>query len=82
MLKNHSIKYLIIPLLLCACTTPKTILKNESTGQIAICGGTANGSFAGGIIGYHVQKANDEDCVNDYKSEGFSILKSENNNAQ
>ena len=71
-------RYIFLLLILTACTTPKTVLKNEQTGQIAVCGGSANGSFAGGAIGYHIQKANDEECVNDYKLEGFKVIKTEN----
>lgn len=70
---------LMIPLLLCACTTPKTVLKNEKTGQVTICGGSAIGSFAGGVIGYHIQKSNDTDCVSDYTEEGFKVIRADTN---
>lgn len=65
---------ILLVCILCGCTTPKTVLKNETTGQVAICGGSAAGSFAGGAIGYHIQKSNDKDCVNDYTNLGFGIL--------
>lgn len=66
-------KLLLVALLcLSACTTPKTVLKNEQTGQVVICGGSAVGAMTGGVIGYHIQKSNDEDCVQDFVSEGFT----------
>lgn len=64
-------KAILLLLMLAACTTPQTVLKNQKTGQIAICGGNISSSFAGGAIGYHMQKSNDEDCVNTYVGEGF-----------
>lgn len=71
-------KYLFILLALAACTTPKTVLKNEHTGQVAICGGSAVGSLTGGVIGYHIQKSNDSDCVADYTAQGFKTISSDN----
>lgn len=59
--------------LLAACATPKTVLRNESTGQVVICGGSTTGSLAGGVIGYHAQKATDAECVADYQKEGFKV---------
>jgi hypothetical protein len=63
----------LLLLALCACTTPKTMLVNDKTGQFHVCGGDVGSSIAGGIVGYHVQKSNDEDCVRDYKREGFRV---------
>lgn len=57
-----------------ACTTPMTTLKNPKTGQVATCGGSANGSFVGGAIGYHMQKSNDSDCVKTYETQGFKVI--------
>lgn len=68
---------LIALIALTACTTPKTVMKNPKTGQIATCGGSSTGSFAGGAIGYHIQKGNDADCVADYTAEGFKTIKVE-----
>lgn len=68
---------IIIFMLLCACTTPKTVLKHPKTGQVAICGGNAESALAGGVIGYHIQKANDDECVNDYLNEGFKTINKE-----
>jgi len=65
---------LIITLYIAGCTTPQTILKNQKTGQVAMCGGSVVGSLAGGVIGYHIQKSNDEDCVVAYQTQGFSII--------
>ncbi len=56
-----------------ACTTPMTTLKHPKTGQVATCGGSATGSFVGGAIGYHMQKDNDNDCVNTYQKQGFKV---------
>jgi len=59
---------------MCGCTTPSTVLKNNETGQIAQCGGNVSGSLAGGVIGYNIQKSNDEKCVQNYKEQGFNIV--------
>lgn len=64
----------LLPLLLlplAACTTPMTIMKNPKTGQISTCGGSATGSFVGGIVGYEIQKSNDSACVQEYMKQGF-----------
>ena len=60
---------------LTACTTPSTMLKNKRTGQIVECGGTADGSLSGGMIGYSIQKSNDEKCVSRYLKQGFIKIK-------
>ncbi len=57
-----------------ACATPSTILKNEKTGQIARCGGDASGSMMGGMIGYNIQKDNDEKCVREFEAQGFKKI--------
>lgn len=49
----------VLLLLLSACATPRTVMKNPETGQVTQCGGTATGSFVGGVLGYHIQKSND-----------------------
>ncbi|MCB0375416.1 MAG: hypothetical protein KDD04_05815 [Sinomicrobium sp.] len=74
----RTMRYLLVLLLLAACTTPMTVLKDPKTGQIAQCGGSANGSLAGGAIGYHIQKSNDEKCVHSYMEQGFEVVKTEN----
>jgi hypothetical protein len=53
------------------CATPVTMLKHETTGQIARCGGGTGGSTAGGLIGYNVERSADEQCVKDFESRGF-----------
>jgi hypothetical protein len=58
-------------LMLFGCATPTVMLKNEQTGQIARCGGDTSGSMAGGLIGYNMQKSNDENCVHSYEALGF-----------
>ncbi len=66
---------IIVPLLFASlvsgCATPSVMLRNPTTGQIAKCGGDATGSMTGGLIGYNIQKDNDEKCVRDYESQGF-----------
>lgn len=64
-------KYITILLLLSACSTPLTTLKHGN--QVVTCGGGVTGSMAGGIIGYHIEKGADEDCVNTYKANGFKV---------
>lgn len=64
-------RYLAILFLLTACSTPVTVLKNEKTGQIERCGGNVSSSMAGGMIGYSIQKSNDEKCVSEYMNQGF-----------
>jgi hypothetical protein len=64
----------ILGSVLVGCATPSVMLKNPSTGQIAKCGGDATGSMTGGLIGYNIQKDNDEKCVRDYESQGFKKI--------
>jgi uncharacterized lipoprotein YajG len=61
--------------LLAGCTTPKTVMKHPKTGQVVSCGGSATGSFVGGVVGYHVQKSNESECVADYAEQGFETIK-------
>lgn len=63
---------IVLMLSAAACSTPKTVLKNPQSGQVAICGGSATGSMVGGVIGYHIQKSNDSDCVSTYLEQGFA----------
>lgn len=60
--------------LISGCATPAVTLKSETTGQIVRCGGDSSGSMAGGMIGYNIQKTNDEACVSDYESKGFKQI--------
>lgn len=60
-------------LALAGCSTPLVVLKNDKTGQIAQCGGSATGSFIGGVIGYNIQKNNDDKCVRGYMDQGFKV---------
>ena len=62
-----------IALTLTACTTPKTTLTNEKTGQVVTCGGNTTSSWMGGAIGYHIQKGDDEECVKSYQDQGFAV---------
>ncbi len=61
--------------MLAGCATPTVMLKNEKTGQIARCGGGTTGSMAGGLIGYNIEKSNDEQCVRDYEAQGFKRMR-------
>lgn len=74
-MKKLALPLLLFPLV--GCTTPTTVLKNPKTGQIATCGGSATGSMVGGVIGYHIQKSNDSDCVSNYMGEGFKRVHTE-----
>jgi uncharacterized lipoprotein YajG len=65
---------LLVAFIVTACATPSTILRNDKTGQIARCGGDATGSMMGGMIGYNIQKDNDEKCVRDYEAQGFKKI--------
>jgi hypothetical protein len=40
-------------------------------GVYITCGGSMTGSLAGGVIGYHIQKGLDQDCVQEYIDKGF-----------
>lgn len=72
-------KYSLLAILftLSACATPITVLKNDKTGQFVQCGGSTGGTVLGGIIGYHIQKGADEECVNGYGVNGFKIISSQ-----
>lgn len=61
-------------LLLSACATPETVLKHPKTGQTAICGGSTTGSMVGGMIGYHIEKGYDDNCVADHIALGFEQI--------
>lgn len=63
-----------VVLVTAACSTPKVMLKNEKTGQVVSCGGSATGSLVGGVIGYHIQKSNDSQCEADYLANGFDRI--------
>lgn len=65
-------------LLLSACATPVTMMKNPETGQVSRCGGERSGSIAGGLIGYDLQKKDAVSCVEQYYGEGFKIISTEN----
>lgn len=70
--------FLILPLAaLSACTTPKTVLRNEDTGQVAVCGGNTTSSLFGGALGYYIQKSSDADCTADYLKQGFDVSEKE-----
>lgn len=66
---------LSILLTLSACATPLAQMKNPKTGQIVRCGGNRTGALVGGVIGYHLQKADDEKCAAEMKALGFKEVK-------
>ena len=66
---------LIVTLTLVGCATPVIMLKNESTGQIARCGGGTGGSTAAGLIGYNIEKDSDEQCAKDFEARGFTRVR-------
>lgn len=63
---------ILLPVLLAACATPVTTLKNRQ-GDVVTCGGGTAGSIAGGLVGYTIQEGHDKDCVDQYKAQGYSI---------
>lgn len=71
-------KKILLPLSICllvsACATPVTMMKNPKTGQVQACGGNSTASITGGAIGYHYQLKDDEKCVKNYKAEGFKVI--------
>lgn len=62
---------LVAVLAIAGCATPAIMLKNDSTGQIARCGGGTAGSVAGGVIGYNIEKNSDEQCAREFEARGF-----------
>ena len=68
-------KYImLLATILAGCATPAVTLKNDVTGQVVRCGGDATGSMVGGLIGYNIQKSNDEKCVLEYEVQGFKRI--------
>ena len=63
---------LLIAVVLTGCATPETVLKNEKTGQVAVCGGSRVGAVAGGLIGYNLTKADAKRCVTTHQQQGFT----------
>lgn len=59
---------LLLPFLLAACSTETIYMKNQTTGQIATCGGHPL-AFP---IYATVASSHDEDCVKDYKEQGYA----------
>lgn len=66
---------IIAVLTMTGCTTPQYTLKNPKTGQVETCGGDTTASLAGGVIGYHIQKNNDEKCRRILEENGFKEVK-------
>jgi len=53
--------------MLAGCATPVILLKNDSTGEMARCGGNTIGSMEG----RSTEQASDEACVREYEAKGF-----------
>lgn len=66
-------RYLVLFIMLSACSTPVTMLKNKQ-GDVVSCGGGVAGSIAGGLVGYTIQEGHDKDCVDLYRENGYSPL--------
>jgi hypothetical protein len=61
-------------LFVAGCTTPMTTLRHPKSQQVVTCGGSATGSMVGGVVGYHIQKSNDTDCVTNFEKQGFAVI--------
>lgn len=61
----------LVALGLAGCATPVTILQNRTTGDVVRCGGGSAGSAAGGLLGYSIEKSNDDTCVKNYQASGY-----------
>lgn len=67
---------------LSACSTPKTVLKNEATGETVACGGGGAASYLiGGMIGQYIQRKEDKKCVDESQEKGMKILSVEKEEA-
>jgi len=64
-------RYILAVLVLAGCATPITTLEHPETKQVVQCGGGMSGSVAGGALGYHIQKNNDQKCIHEYMMQGF-----------
>ena len=65
---------IIACLLVSGCTTPSYVYKHPKTGQVERCGGDVTASLAGGAIGYHIQRSNDEKCRLLLEIQGFEEI--------
>jgi hypothetical protein len=57
--------------LLAGCSTPKTMLVNDDTGETHVCGDQVSGSLLGGLAGYYIQSQSAAKCVQDFSQQGF-----------
>lgn len=58
---------LLVVAVLGACATPVILLRNETTGEIARCGGNTIGSMQG----RSTEQASDAACAREYEAKGF-----------
>lgn len=65
---------ILLCLILAGCATPVVMLQNKATGQVVRCGGGKTGSMALGLVGYNIEKDNDEQCARDYEARGFKRM--------
>ncbi len=70
-MKTQTLFAVLLASNLAGCATPAVSLKNDESGQVVRCGGSATGSMVGGVIGYNIQKDNDEKCARDYEAKGY-----------
>jgi hypothetical protein len=66
----NKIIFALLAVSLMGCSTPRTVLKNPDTDQVATCGG----DYSAGGVEYHVEKAQAKTCVDIYRSQGFEIV--------
>lgn len=66
-------KYILCLLLLSACATPVTVMQRQD--DVVTCGGGHQWSTALGWAGYHIEQHYDRECVEDYNSQGYKIIK-------
>jgi len=77
-LRTKQVMFCAIVLFISACNaTPKTVMKNDETGEIVNCGGQNPMMLGGGIVGYSIMKSQDEDCVKSHQGQGFAIISQE-----
>jgi len=69
---NKAALLIVVAFALTGCATPETYLKDPKTGQVVHCGGGTAGAWAGGMLGYSIEKNNDDQCVANYKAEGYA----------
>lgn len=70
---KNSVMAICAATMLAGCATPAYVLEHPETKQVHVVGGTATGSMAGGMIGYHIQKGTDQEKIESLKEQGFVV---------